>query len=143
MHRLRLNASKKYRFRTPTKSRMPNKYRNRSRELTVKENDLEFYAFVTRKLGNGRVEVQDYEGNTCQAVVRGALRNVRIDPHDILLVQRREFQPNQSDILLKYTPEEVRLLKKRKELPDINQEDMDDQLAIVFDEDENVDVDAI
>jgi len=116
---------------------MPNKSKNRKpRGLTIKENDLEYYAVVLRRLGNGRVEIEDFEGNVTQAIIRGGLRRVRIEVNDIVLAQRREFQNDQSDILLKYTTDEVRVLRAQGEIPDKVQrkDEPPDVLDVVFDE---------
>lgn len=53
------------------------------------------------------------------AHIRGAFRKkVWITPGDILLLGLRDFQDSKADVILKYMPDEARMLKTYGELPE-------------------------
>jgi translation initiation factor 1A len=88
------------------------------RDLLFKEDGQE-YAQVLRMLGNGRVEVQCFDGVKRLGHIRGKLRKkVWITTGDVLLVGLREFQDAKCDVIIRYTPEEARSLKAYGEVPD-------------------------
>jgi translation initiation factor 1A len=67
----------------------------------------------------------------------------RIAVGDIVLLGLRDYQDNKADIILKYTPDEARLLKSHGEIPEnlkINETDVgpegDEEFDIEFDIDE-------
>ncbi|KAJ3194940.1 Eukaryotic translation initiation factor 1A, X-chromosomal [Entophlyctis luteolus] len=110
------------------------------RELLFKEEGQE-YAFVTKMLGNGWVEAQCMDGEKRLGHIRGAFRKkVWINAGDLILLGLRDYQDNKADIILKYTPDEARMLKSYGELPDSvkvneNEEggDSDDDVDVEFD----------
>lgn len=54
------------------------------------------------------------------------MANARINVGDVVLLGLRDFQDNKADLILKYTPDEARLLKSYGELADtvkINEND--------------------
>ncbi|KAJ2455566.1 Translation initiation factor 1A [Coemansia sp. RSA 2336] len=120
-----------------------NKAGPEKRELVFKDEEQE-YAVVTKILGNGRMEVQcfDKENKKRLGHVRGALRKkVWIGLGEYILVSLREFQDDKCDILLKYSDEEVKNLRKAGQLPEKtsnldNMEEDDD--FVKFDKDEEV-----
>jgi translation initiation factor 1A len=70
-------------------------------------------------LGNGRLEVQCFDGVKRLGHIRGKLRKkVWISTGDILLIGLREFQSAKCDVLMRYSPEEARSLKAYGEVPD-------------------------
>ena len=74
---------------------------------------------MLKMLGNGRLEVQCFDGVKRLGHIRGKLRKkVWISTGDILLCGLREFQDGKCDIILRYTPEEARSLKAHGEVPD-------------------------
>ncbi|CAG9326789.1 unnamed protein product [Blepharisma stoltei] len=88
------------------------------RELTFKEDGQE-YAQVLRMLGNGRLEAYCFDGVKRLCHIRGQMkRRVWIGMDDIVLVGLRDYQDSKADIILKYTPDEVRNLKSLGELPE-------------------------
>tara|TARA_B100000780_G_C20834315_1_gene331525 strand:- start:82 stop:471 length:390 start_codon:yes stop_codon:yes gene_type:complete len=88
------------------------------RELEYKDDGQE-YAQVTRMLGNGRCDVQCFDGVKRLAHIRGTMRNkIWIRISDIILVSLRDYQDSKCDIIMKYTDEEVRNLKSYGELPE-------------------------
>ncbi|KAI9467913.1 eukaryotic translation initiation factor 1A [Coemansia mojavensis] len=120
-----------------------NKAGPEKRELVFKDEEQE-YAVVTKILGNGRMEVQcfDKENKKRLGHIRGALRKkVWIGLGEYILVSLREFQDDKCDILLKYTDEEVKNLRKAGQLPEktsnVDNMEEDDDL-VKFDKDEEV-----
>ncbi|CAN6639329.1 eukaryotic translation initiation factor 1A [Trichomonascus vanleenenianus] len=114
------------------------------RELTLKEEGQE-YAQVSKMLGNGRIDVQCFDGVKRMGHIRGKMRKkVWITQGDIILVSLRDFQDDQADVILKYHPDEARALKAQGELPDsarINEADpfgqgSDEECNFEFDNDE-------
>ena len=88
------------------------------RELEFKDDGQE-YAQVLRMLGNGRCEVQCFDGVKRLAHIRGKMRKkVWVQISDIVLVGLRDFQDSKCDIILKYNADEARNLKAYGELPD-------------------------
>lgn len=96
------------------------------RELVFKEEGQD-YASVEKMLGNGWVAVVSQGGEKRQAHIRGAFRKkVWINVGDVVLLGLRDFQDSKADIILKYTPDEARLLKSYGELTEntkINEND--------------------
>lgn len=116
------------------------------------------YAQITKMLGNGRVDASCFDGVRRMAHIRGKMRKkVWINVGDIVLLSLREFQDEQADVIVKYTPDEARTLKQMGELPEsarINESDpfgqgSDDECNFEFDndaeseEDEKLDIDDI
>jgi translation initiation factor 1A len=67
----------------------------------------------------------------------------RITAGDLVLLSLRDYQDSKADIILKYTPDEARLLKSYGEIPDnvkFNETEMmgesDDEVNVEFDIDE-------
>jgi translation initiation factor 1A len=95
-------------------------------------------------LGNGWIETLCTDGNIRAAHIRGAFRKkVWIGVGDVVLLGLRDFQDEKADVILKYTPDEARLLKSYGEIPDnlkINEEggevSGDEEVEIDFDIDE-------
>jgi len=88
------------------------------RELTIKEEGQE-YAQVTKMLGNGRMDAQCFDGVKRQVHIPGRMRKkIWIAQGDIILVGLRDFQDAKCDVILKYTADEARELKNRKEIPE-------------------------
>ena len=88
------------------------------RELQFKEDGQE-YAQIIRMLGNGRCEGMCMDGTKRLCHIRGKMhKKVWIAVGDIVLVGLRDYQDDKADIINKYMPDEARLLKAYKELPD-------------------------
>ncbi|KAI3456869.1 hypothetical protein Pfo_013532 [Paulownia fortunei] len=87
------------------------------RELIFKEAGQE-YAQVTRMLGNGRCEALCVDEMRRLCHIRGKMhKKVWISAGDIILIGLRDYQDNKADVILKYMPDEARLLKAYGELP--------------------------
>jgi len=70
-------------------------------------------------LGNGRCEAYCFDGEKRLCHIRGKLRKkVWVNVGDIVLLGLRDFQNEKADVILKYTPEESRNLKRYGEIPD-------------------------
>ncbi|KAI9199701.1 eukaryotic translation initiation factor 1A, X-chromosomal-like protein [Polychytrium aggregatum] len=95
-----------------------NENESEKRELVFKEEGQE-YASVTKMLGNGWIETTCCDGSKRMAHIRGAFRKkVWITVGDVILLGLRDYQDTKADVILKYTPDEARLLKSYGELPD-------------------------
>jgi len=95
-----------------------NENENDKRELVFKEDGQE-YAQVLKMLGNGRVEAVCFDGTKRLCHIRGKLRKkVWINQGDIILVGLRDYQDGKADVIMKYFPEEARLLKSYGEIPE-------------------------
>jgi translation initiation factor 1A len=105
------------------------------RELVFKEDGQE-YAQVTRMLGNARLEAYCFDGVKRQCHIRGQLkRRVWINNDDIILIGLRDYQDDKADVIMKYSPDEVRSLKEYQEIPDsirVNEAEEDTHGEIVF-----------
>ena len=91
---------------------------SREKELELKGAGTD-YAFVTRSMGNGRFSCSCLDGNERQAGIRGKMRNrefIRVG--DCVLLSIFEFNDDQAAVVHKYTPENVRELRQRREIPD-------------------------
>lgn len=87
------------------------------RPLQLRDEETD-YAYVLDVLGAGRMKVYCYSDSKEQiGHIRGSLyKKVWIARDDLVLVSFREFEQGKCDILLKYTPDEVRLLVRRGHL---------------------------
>lgn len=123
-----------------------------ARELIFKE-DSEDYAIVSTVLGGGRMKVMCIGCDNKKSIeriatIRGNMRKkVWINKDDLVLVSLRDFQDDRCDIILKYTPDEVKMLKSYEEIPislstKNDDNEIDDTDAIQFDTQE-FDIDNI
>ncbi|KAL3090546.1 hypothetical protein niasHS_005458 [Heterodera schachtii] len=92
------------------------------RELVKKDGDNQAYAQVVKMLGNGRLTAFCFDGKIrlCH-IRRGKLRkNGWINTGDIILIRFRGYQHDKgvADVILKYTPDEARILKNSGQLPE-------------------------
>lgn len=95
-----------------------NENENDKRELVFKEDGQE-YAQVIKMLGNGRLEAVCFDGTKRLCHIRGKLRKkVWINQGDIILVGLRDYQDGKADVIMKFFPEEARLLKSYGEIPE-------------------------
>ena len=105
------------------------------RELVLKEEGT-VYGQILKMLGNGRVEVYCVDSVKRIGNIRGKMkRRVWIGVGDVVLISLRDFQNEKCDVILKYTPEEVRQLKAQDQIPDsIEVNENDPNLDIEFEE---------
>ncbi len=76
---------------------------------------------VVKLLGDGKVELSCCDGITRIGVIRGNMkgrRKVWIRKNDIVLISLRDFEKRKADIIHKFTPDEVCLLRKEHEIPE-------------------------
>ncbi|KAL9691293.1 hypothetical protein QQ045_011713 [Rhodiola kirilowii] len=93
------------------RKRGKNEADDEKRELIFKEDGQE-YAQVLRMLGNGRCEATCIDGTKRLCHIRGKMhKKVWIAAGDIILVGLRDYQDDKADVILKYMPDEARLLK--------------------------------
>lgn len=77
------------------------------------EKDVQMYGQITQMLGNCHVQVKCHDGKDRRCVIRsGIKKKVRFFVDDVVLISLRSFQDDIADVLLKYTPEEVKQLKR-------------------------------
>jgi translation initiation factor 1A len=87
------------------------------KELMLRESGLE-YAQVGKMLGNGRLEAICFDGKTRLGHIRGKLlKKVWISTGDVILVALRDFQDDKTDVVFKYTADQVKKLKNMGEIP--------------------------
>ncbi|KAI3511033.1 hypothetical protein L2E82_29715 [Cichorium intybus] len=100
------------------RKRGKNEADDEKRELVFKEDGQE-YAQVLRMLGNGRCEAMCIDATKRLCHIRGKMhKKVWIAAGDIILVGLRDYQDDKADVILKYMPDEARLLKAYGELPE-------------------------
>ena len=79
------------------------------------------YGKVIRAMGNGRFEIQCFDGKTRMGIVAGNMRKrVWVNKDDIILFSKWEFttDDNKCSIVHKYDIDEARKLQKEGEFPD-------------------------
>ena len=110
------------------------------RPLYLKESGQE-YAIICKLLGNSRLEIKCGDDKIRLGIIRGSMKKkIWLNTDDYILVALREFEDGKADIIHKYYPEEVNILKKEKEIPDClmknNKIDIDfnNDDSITFDE---------
>jgi translation initiation factor 1A len=106
------------------------------RELVIKEEGQE-YGQVLKMLGGNHIEIQCFDGVKRMGNIRGKMRKkVWIATQDIVLVSLRDYQDDKVDVILRYRPEEAKLLKAYGQIDektkineasvDVNDDDDDD-----------------
>jgi translation initiation factor 1A len=122
-----------------------NENENDKRELIYKDVEDQEYAKVTRMLGSCKLMAQCFDGKERMCTIRGAIiKRQWICIGDIILVSLRGFKDDKkADVLLKYSVEEAKALKRDKQIPsEVEIGDADkgdgtgasDLIDIVFDE---------
>lgn len=124
------------------KNRRKGKPTSFKREMVYKEEGEE-YGQVTKNVGGNFMDVTCFTqtGTTLRrAHIRGNMRRrVWMSAGDIVLVSVRDFEDDGCDIILKYTPDEARLLRAKKLLPDnidIKKDNPVEEAQISFDNEE-------
>jgi translation initiation factor 1A len=126
------------------------KNENISKRDMIWKEDGQAYAVIEKMLGNGRVHLcyftRDEEGrlkrNQALGIIRGTMRRkkVWINTEDIVLVSIREFEEGKVDILHKYDYDETKSLQSMKEIPKVEDKEIDTERkspnTIVSSEDE-------
>jgi translation initiation factor 1A len=94
------------------------KLQNEERELQFKS-EMQEYGQVIKLYGDSRLEIQCTDMVKRIGHIRGKMRKkVWIASGDVVLVALREYENDKCDVILKYTEDEVRKLKKCGEIPD-------------------------
>jgi translation initiation factor 1A len=90
----------------------------KTRELEYK-GDLQEYGKVIRMLGDKRIMVMLPDHTEIMGIIGGGLKRKRvfISVDDVVIVSRRDFQEDKTDVIYKYTPEEVKKLIQYQEIP--------------------------
>jgi len=115
------------------------------RDLAIKEENQE-YGQVLRMLGNGMAELQCFDDQKRIGVICGKMRNrVWIGAGDVVLSCLRGVGDRKCDITVKYTPDEIKVLKANGEIPyslETNAEKEENDMEIKFEQDEDEDEEA-
>ena len=105
----------------PQKSKKNKKFipETKVRDIEFKEN-LQEYAKVLTLLGDRRMTLMLPDRSNILGHVRDALKRkrVRVGVDDVVLVSRRDFQPDKVDIIHKYAPDEIKNLIQYGEVPE-------------------------
>jgi translation initiation factor 1A len=78
------------------------------------------YGKVLRPLGNGRFEIECFDGKTRMGILAGNMRKkVWVNKDDIILFSKWEFTTDDEkcSIIHKYDPDEIKKLQKETEFP--------------------------
>lgn len=98
--------------------RKKNQERMQNTEL-VTADEMQVYAMVLRSLGDKRFECMCNDHKTRICKIRGKFRGrLFVYQGDMLLISLREEDNDKADIIQKYTPDEVKMLKKMGEFED-------------------------
>jgi translation initiation factor 1A len=111
-----------------------------TRELVLKDDEQE-YAVAEKMLGNSRIQLKCTDGKDRLGIIRGAMKKkIWIQMGDLVLVSTRDYQDNKADIIHKYTPDEVRILKKKGEVAnkiktkEESESEDDEESAFIFED---------
>jgi translation initiation factor 1A len=98
-----------------------NQRQEKSRAIELPDDDQEF-AVVERMLGNGRVEVFCADKKMRVMRIRGSMRKYKskviINPADLVVISRWEFEADKGDLIHKYSHEEMTHLMYQRMLPE-------------------------
>ena len=115
--------------------------------------EFQFFAYVTKILGNRQVSLDYYVPKHCEKTnkiidwtkyskignIRGKMRKrVFVNLGDIVLVTERDFDTSKVDIIEKYQPSQLSYLKSYVDIPPINELSGGD---IHFEEEDTIDID--
>jgi initiation factor 1A len=100
------------------------------------------YAQVINRLGGNRLNLQNELGLEIQGVIPGRFRKkVWFCSGDTIIVQTREFNENEYDIIYRYSEDEVKILKKSGHLNCFSKSTDDNENESYIDFTEKVDDD--
>lgn len=115
------------------------KNKQRVRELITRSAE-ENYAYVLSNCGNGRINIKVIKDNNSffetQGVIRGSVRKCRFIKDDLVLVCERDYEKGVYDIIVKYTPDQTKMLEYTGKIPSINSDTLAGDIKYVLD-DEN------
>ncbi|EJW04617.1 translation initiation factor eIF-1A [Edhazardia aedis USNM 41457] len=102
----------------PKRARSRKKQDNSERPLSYAIDGESVYGQVIQPLGGSRFEVNCADSITRIAKVAGRMhKRVWIHKHDFVLVSLRESEPKKGDIIVKYFPPEVKVLRESNLIP--------------------------
>ena len=89
-----------------------------SKDLVIKQNDLEEYAQVINIKGSGRFDLYCIDGKERLGIIRGKLRKKKwINRLCLVLINKWEFQDKKCSIIHIYDNSDIDILYDLKELP--------------------------
>lgn len=132
------------------KKHRKHKDENISKRDMIWKEDGQSYAVIEKMLGNGRVhlcyftrdEDNHLKRNQALGIIRGTMRRkkVWINTEDIVLISIREFEEGKVDILHKYDYDETKSLQSMKEIPKVEDKEINNETknitTIISSEDE-------
>jgi translation initiation factor 1A len=132
------------------KKHRKHKNENISKRDMIWKEDGQSYAVIEKMLGNGRVhlcyftrdEDNHLKRNQALGIIRGTMRRkkVWINTEDIVLISIREFEEGKVDILHKYDYDETKSLQSMKEIPKVEDKEINNETknitTIISSEDE-------
>ena len=120
--------------------------REKEETLVFKAED-QHYAIVTKSLGSGRFELGCDDGVERIGKLRGNMRRSQwVSVSSIVLISLRDFEDsNKADILLKYSETSTKYLRRYGELEWLTRKEGhdDDDDEVVFEEDEDIDINLV
>lgn len=100
------------------KRKIQNTPGNQSNKELILKAEMEEYGFVTKLCGDCKVMVQLPDTSTIMCRIPGKMRKKAIVKlGNIVLISKREYQATMADIIVLYTPIQVRELLKMGEIP--------------------------
>ena len=109
-------------YQSNIRSRKARSQRDEKKRDIVYPDDGQEYAYVQELMGNGRLKAFCEDGNVRVGRIRGNMRNYKhkviINRGDIILVSKRDYEPDKLDVIHKYSFEEANKLARQKELPE-------------------------
>jgi hypothetical protein len=133
------------------------------RAMSFVDNDpraLQYYAKIMRIWGNGRIQVLYYGKSTARdwkndpdtvrlreisanVRQRRGLNKIKIQNNGFVIISLREFEAGAADVLHSYRDDEIKVLRRRHELPsEIDQGIRADEADITFSEHVHVDLEV-
>src|SRR5947207_486189 len=98
-----------------------------SQQVIHKDGVGQMYAVVVRMLGGGKLTARCEDGKERLCNICGKLRNRRwINVDDVILIGLRDFQDDKADVILGYSNEESRQLRKEGQLKSLQKDDKPD-----------------
>lgn len=119
------------------KTRRRGRANNNTDDELIEKQEGQVYAQILRILGNNHVELSCFDGKMRLGYIAGKLQKrawMRRD--DVVLVNLRDYQDDKADIIVRYTPAQVKMLKKSGALSAtlcIDEDASDDDRDLMFD----------
>jgi len=109
-------------------------YTKKNRDALVLRQPGQEYGEVTKLLGNMRVSVFCFDGETRMCIIRKTMKRKKmyVKINDIVLITLRDFQTEKADVIWVYTNDQVKSLIKMNEIPPRNHTASSDDEIVQF-----------